>query len=203
MTRCLVFLFLMLGFPHAQDNPTIPIAVVVDDSSGAPVKDELVIVQDLNDHEHEVGRALTGANGEIPILKLPTGLYRAIATAPYGLWKTKVREFLVNDTPIRLILAVEPMPTHGYGDTVTAGDQQMFVRVLDPDGHPVAGASVLARDDDATLHLERWYKTDQAGGATVEVVSDPLILVVIFGKALVTREISSKTLQQIIQLPRP
>jgi hypothetical protein len=199
---------LMLG-PRAvigaipQGKPTTAVNLVVRDESGAPLKDELVIVQNLDDPEHEIARALTDANGEIPILNLESGLYRAIATAPYGLWQTQVREFLVNDMPMRLMLMVQGMPTHGHGDIVTVGTEKMFVRVLDSDGHPAVGAAVLARDRDATLHLQRWYKTDQSGGATVEVVGSPLVLVVIFGKTLVTREVSSKSRQQIIRLPRP
>ena len=206
----MLFLFfgLILG-PQAaigaipQGKSTTVVNLVVQDESGAPLKDELVIVQNLDDRKHEIVRALTDANGEIPILNLESGLYRAIATAPYSLWQTQVREFLVNDAPVRLALKVEPMPTHGNVDIVTVGTEKMFVRVLDADGHPAAAAAVLARDKDDTPYLERWYKTDHSGGATVEVLGSPLVLVVIFGKTLVTREVSSKSQQQIIRLPWP
>jgi hypothetical protein len=186
-----------------QENPKTAVTIVTNDASGAPLKDELVIVQNLDDREREIVRVLSDANGQIPVLGLEPGLYRVIATSPYGLWQTLVREFLVNDKPVRLVLGIEGMATHGNGDVVTVGTKRMFVRVLDSDGHPAVGAAILARDRDDTLYLERWYKTDQSGGATVEVVSDPLVLVVILGKTLVTREIPLKSLQQIIQLPRP
>jgi len=186
-----------------ESKAVTAVNLVVKDGSGGPVQDELVILQDLNDHEREIRRALTDKNGEIPVLNLNAGLYRAIATAPYGLWQTRVCEFLVNDVPVRLVLGVEAMPTHGNGDVVTVGTEKMFIRVLDASGHPAVGAAVLARDRDATLNLERWYTTNQSGGATVEVVGDPLVLVVIFGKTLVSREISPKSVQEIIQLPSP
>lgn len=184
-----------------ESKAVTAVNLVVEDGSGGPVQDELVILQDLDDHAREIRRALTDKNGEIPALNLSAGLYRAIATAPYGLWQTRVREFLVNDVPVRMVLGVEAMPTHGKGDVVTVGTEKMLIRVLDSSGHPAVGASVLARD--ATLYLERWYTTNQSGGATVEVVGDPLVLVVIFGKTLVSREIPSKSVQEIIQLPSP
>jgi hypothetical protein len=210
--RALIVLLLSVGFTPGPRVaiPAVPqgklrsaVNIVVKDESGAPIQDELLILQDLNDHQREMGRALSDKNGEISTFNVGPGLYRAIATTPYGLWQTQVREFLVNDIPVQLELVVQPMPTHGNGDIVLVGAEKLLVTVLDSDRHPVVAATVLARDREATLYLERWYKTDQSGGAAVEVVGDPLVLVVIFGKTLVTREISSKSTQQIIQLPRP
>lgn len=186
-----------------QPTALITVALAVQDPSGAAIKAELVIVQDLDNHEDEVVRALTDENGEMPPLKLGPGLYRAIATAPYGLWRTRVREFLVNNVPVRLVLRVDPMPTHGYGDVVAIGAKHLHLQVLTPDGRPAVAVSVLARDEEATLHLERWYKTDDSGGATIEVVGDPLVLVVVSAKTLVTREISSKSTRETIRLAEP
>jgi hypothetical protein len=160
-----------------------------------------VIVQDLDHREREIVRVLTGESGEIPTINLDPGLYRVIAAAPYGLWQTQIREFLVNDTPVRLVLRVDAMPTHGNGDIVTLGATHTFLRVLDPDGHPAVDAQVLVRDKSATLHLERWYKTDASGSAKVEVVGNPLVVVVIFGKTLMTHEFTSKSSNEVIQLP--
>ncbi len=207
--RHLVIIPLLLGFSlvlhtpsHAapQDAPTV--TVVVQDPSGAPVQNELVILQDLGHSQAEIVRALTNEHGEISPLRLRPGLYRGIATAPYTLWRTRIQEFLVDDAPVRLVVTLELMPPRGYGDVVPVGIRHVRLKVLTLDGLPAAGATVLARDEDATLYLEGWYKTDQSGEATIETAAEPLVLVVIFGKALVTREVSSKSSHQVIQLPR-
>lgn len=192
----------MSAQPVPQAAPTVSVTIAVHDPSTEPVKDDLVIVQNLDDHENEVVRALTDEKGEIPVLQLRSGLYRAIATAPYGIWQTTVREFLVSDTPVRVVLAVEPMPTHGNGDIVLVGATTMSLQVLNPDGKPAAGAAVLARDRNATLYLERWYKTDLSGRVTIEVVGDPLVVVVVSGRTIVTKEFSSKRIAETIRLPQ-
>lgn len=207
--RHLIIVSLLLGFSstaHAQSNivpeDVTTVTVVAQDPSGAPLQNELVILQDLRHRQAEILRALTNETGEIAPLKLRPGLYRAIATAPYTLWKTKVQEFLVNDAPVRLVVTLEVMPPRGYGDVIPVGVRRVQLKVLTSDGRPAAGASVLARDEDATLYLEGWYKTDQSGEAKIETGAEPLVLVVIFGKTLVMREVSSKSSRQVIQLPR-
>jgi len=87
--------FLIASVVLASMSYSAPVNLVVEDSSGVALKDELVIVQDLRSREHEVLRVLSGGTGKIPTMDLPPGLYRAIATAPYGLWQTEVQEFLV------------------------------------------------------------------------------------------------------------
>ena len=57
--------------------------LIVEDSSGVALQNELVIVQDLHNQEHEVLRVLSDKNGRTLALDLQPGLYRAIATAPY------------------------------------------------------------------------------------------------------------------------
>ena len=44
---------------------------------------------------------------------MTAGLYRAIATCPYGICETKVSEFLVADAPVELELKVDVSPTRG------------------------------------------------------------------------------------------
>ena len=208
--RCILVLSLLIGLssapgtpPHAatQDVPAIPVTVAAQDPSGAPLKNELVIIQDLDHSEREITRGLTNENGAISPLNLHPGVYRAIVTAPYGLWKTKIQEFLVNDAPVRLTVEVEVMPTRGYGDIVLVGTRHVRLQVLTSDGRPAVGASVLARDEDATLYLERWYRTDTSGEATIEAVGQPLVLVVIFGKTLVTHEFTAQLSHAIVRLP--
>jgi hypothetical protein len=203
------FLFLVLTIGPRVAIGAVPeskavtgVSLVVEDGSGAPIQNELVILQDLDDHEREICRALTDKNGEIPGLNLSAGLYRAIATAPYGLWRTRVREFLVSDVPVRLVLGVDAMPTHGYGDIVPVGARHVHLRVLTSDGHPVAGASVLVRDEVATLYLEEWYRTDLSGAVTIDTAAKPLVVVVVYGKTLVTREFTSESSHETIQTPQ-
>jgi hypothetical protein len=169
---------------------TFPVKVKVEDSGGAAVKDELVIVQDLNNREHEILRALSDQGGNVPTFQVPTGVYRVIATAPYGLWKTSVREFLVSQQSTQVIVRVEPTPTHGYGDIVTIGTTSVQLQVIGPDGEPANGARILIRDGDATLHLERWYETSGKGMATIELVGKPTVAVVIYGDMLLTTELA-------------
>ena len=207
--RFLMIFSLLLGSPVGprwlvgkvlEKGSTIEVTVSVQDGSGGPVKNDLVILQDLDDHEKEIVRALTDLDGRIPPLRLGPGLYRAIATAPYGLWQTRVSEFLVQDIPVNLIVAVEPMPTHGAGDVVTVETKRTNLRIVAADGHPASGAIILAHDAYATPYLERWYKADQFGKTEIEITADPQIIVVVFGGMILTREVASHSAQQFIRL---
>ena len=145
------FLLALLAF--SVMTPSTQVTVVVEDSTGMALKDELVIVQDLHNREREVLRVLTDKSGKIPAIDLGPGLYRAIATTPYGPWQTEVQEFLVGENPMHLALHVRPMPTHGYGDIVAVRTKKKKLKVLTPDGQAASGAEVYVRDRDATLHL--------------------------------------------------
>jgi hypothetical protein len=143
---------------------------------------------------------LTDKDGQIPTLDLQPGLYRAIATAPYGLGQTEVREFLVAEKPERLALRVRPMPTHGYGDIVTFGTKRKKFKILKTDGQAASGAEIYVRDRDATLHLERWYKTNSQGETAIEIVSEPTVVVIVFGDSVTTREITDKDGELMLRL---
>lgn len=201
MRRLLLVLTLFVVMP-AVAAVTYTVKIRVEDSSGAVVKDELVIVQDLNNHEHEILRALSDRDGKAPTLELPSGLYRVIATAPYGLWETSVREFLVGKQSTEVILRVQPMPSHGYGDIVTLGTPRVQLQVIGPDGQPAKGALVLIRDRDATLHMERWYTADDKGIAKIELVSEPTVVVVIYGDVLLTSELAQHDSSPVIRMPK-
>jgi|SRR5580692_6767630 hypothetical protein len=195
-------LLALSGFIPAVAPDMFPVKVKVEDASGASVKDELVIIQDLNNREREVIRTLSEQDGSVPPFQLQPGLYRAIATAPYGVWQTYVHEFLVGQKSTKVIIKVQPLPTHGYGDIVSAGGTRCQLRVIGSDGLPASGASILVRDRDATLHLERWYKTDKNGTAPIELVSDPTVVVVVYGDNLLTKELSQHILNPIIRLQK-
>lgn len=101
--RHLLTVLALVGLVPAVAAATAPVKIRVEDAVGAVIKDELVIVQDLDSREHEVLRALSDQEGNVPPLQLSPGLYRVIATAPYGVWQTSVREFLVGERPTEVI----------------------------------------------------------------------------------------------------
>src|SRR5262245_16161710 len=107
-----VFVFLFAGL-CAQ---AVPLRVVMVDGTGAGFTDVLVIVRSLEDGK-ESFRALTDSSGIVPVHDLNPGLYRLIATCPYGICQTTVHEFLVKRDPIDLRLPLEVVPTRG--NTVT------------------------------------------------------------------------------------
>ena len=169
-------------------SPAMRVDLVVVDTSGAPLKDELVIVQDLHDRQHEVLRALTDQDGKIPALNLEPGLYRAIATAPYGVWETEIREFLVTAKPLQVKLRASPMSTHGFGDIVPVRKNgRKKLKVLQDDGNPAAGADLYVRDREATLYMERRYKTNSRGEAEIELVSEPTVVTIVSRDSLTPR----------------
>jgi hypothetical protein len=176
-----------------------PMKIRVLDGSGAPVKDVLVIIKSLDSSYQDVSRQLTDDQGRINAVELRPGMYRAIASAPYGLWETKIREFLVASESIELTLMVQPTPTHGFGDIVTVGSSRLQLQVLTSDGLPASGARVLVRDKQATLHLERWYKLDNNGKADIELVASPTMLVIIHNGNICTTQITATGKHAVIR----
>jgi hypothetical protein len=176
-----------------------PVKFRVLDESGAPIKDVLVIVQNLQKHEAELLRMLSDAEGTVRGRELEPGLYRLIATTPYGLWRTIIKEFLVKVAPMEVVLRVKVMPTHGYGDIVVVGTTSVDFQVLRPDGLPASDAELLVRDRDATLYTERWYKTDAQGRTRIEMVRNPLVLVVLYQDAIMTTELSERDQPSVLK----
>ena len=196
---CLFVLTLLAGLMYS------PVRVRVEDVGGAPLRNELVIVQDLGDHEHELSRALSDQNGDVPELDLKPGLYRAIATMPYGLWETEVQEFVVRSqrTSQEVMLRLRSAPTHGNGDIVVVEKTpSLDVQVLQSNGSPASGAEVLARDPEATLYLERWYTADGNGVVKVDLLSEPLVLVAIYNNRLQTAKVTRKDARTVIRFPK-
>lgn len=180
-TVILWFLLPSLGF-------AAPATFRVLDGTGAPLKDVLVIVKSLDSPFDDLPRQLTDEQGRVRTLELKAGLYRVIATDPYGIWETAIKEFLVADQPVDLSLAVAPQPSHGYGDIVSLPVIKANLKVLMPDGGPAAGAEVLVRDLEDTLYRERRYRLDKDGESKIELVASPTVLVVIYnGKVFTTR----------------
>ena len=194
--KTLVLILLLFSLKPAAEKVTVKI----EDVSGGPLKDQLVIIQDLNGQEREVVRALSNEAGTIPPLGLPPGLYRAIATTPYGVWETKVHEFLVTQTSTEVVLQVSPRASRGEGDVVTVGAPMAQLHVVDSTGKPVANASVLVRDEEATVYSEHWYKTNQDGDVNVKLSYDPTVVVVHARDTLTIKVAQPKTTALTIQL---
>jgi len=110
---------------------------------------------------------------------------------PYGVWETSVREFWISEASADVEIKLHALPTHGYGDVVTVGTTTAELRVIGTDGKAAAGANVVVRDREATLHLERRYRTDSQGRVKIELVSDPTVVVAAFSGNVKSVELPS------------
>jgi len=159
------------------------VRVHVTDAGGAPLQDALVIFQDLRPQVHELTRRLTNSDGTVPVQDLQPGLYRAIATYPYSHWKSAAREFLVGDTSQTVELR---LARQGTDDPVIVVVGKLMVHVLDEDGKPAVGATVLIRDAVADPLSERRGTTDAAGTVTLDLTDHADVLVVLYRDRLWT-----------------
>ncbi|MWG35591.1 prealbumin-like fold domain-containing protein [Halomarina oriensis] len=66
-------------------------------------------------------------------------------------------------------LAVTELDTQPEPEVVTPGDQTVDVRVVTPEGRPVAGATVVAKADTARLDGIATAETDADGTATFDL----------------------------------
>lgn len=153
------------------------VVVNVATADGKPLRDALVIVQDLDHQEKEAYRALTDGQGITPPHELLPGLYRAIGIFPYSRWQPDVREFIVTGQPAKILLS---LPEVSSLDTITVAIGRVSVRVIDTAGQPVSGARVLVRDANATPQSEHWGSTDATGQTSLELSLEPAILLVVY-----------------------
>jgi hypothetical protein len=170
-----------------------PVHLRVTDQTGAAFPDVLVIVKSLAG-KGEIFRALTDQAGGAPERDLTAGLYRAIATCPYGICETKVTEFLVGDAPLELELKVDVSRTRG-NVAIVGPSNRLKLEVLDAQGRPAIAAAVLVRDSNA--EFEQWYKTNGEGEADVEPRGTMITFVVPYNRTLTTETISSEAIQKL------
>jgi hypothetical protein len=114
----------------------------------------------------------------------------------------QVLEFLVGNEAAEVVVKVQLMPTHGYGDIVTVGTTRVQLQVIGPDGQPATGAHILIRDRDATLYMERWYTANDKGIATIEVGGERTVAVVVYSDVIVTTELAQHDLRPVIHLQK-
>lgn len=154
------------------------------DASGAPFPNVLVIIRSL-EGKGEIGRYLTDPSGRTPPIQMDGGLYRLITTCPYGVCQTAIHEFLGSNVPSEIVSTIYVNPSDLNGEIV--GAPRVRLALLDSAGRPEVGAHVLVRDEAAKW--ERWYVTDRKGSATVELLADPSVLVVVYDNKLVSEEV--------------
>lgn len=183
---------LTLVFPLWVNATSFRLTVV--DATGAGFPDVLVIVKSL-DGKGEIFRMLTDEGGKIPDRELAQGLYRIIATCPYGICETEVRECLVREKSVELELKVAVSPTKG-NVAVIGPTLQMRVQVLNAAGMPAESATLLVRDADAVD--ERWYKTDANGEVKVTLPDGVVTFVVVFKDSLARESVERAKLEELV-----
>lgn len=170
-----------------------PLRVSVKDRTGAPFANVLLIVKSLDGGGERI-RALSDASGEVPETHLSRGLYRIIATCPYGICETKVTEFLVGSDPVELGLTLDVRPTTG---DVVLSDVKLQVAVVGPRDEPASKASVLARNSDATI--EKWYVADKKGELLIDALSEPMTLAVSYAGRLEVKGVTSQDIDRLVR----
>src|SRR5947209_18058988 len=128
---CVAVLVLLV----CSEASAVPLRRRVLDQSGAAFPDVLVIVKSLAG-KGEIFRALTDQTGGVAERDLSPGLYRAIATCPYGICETKITELFVSDTPVELELKVDVSPARGIV-AVVGPATRVTMDILEPQGNPV------------------------------------------------------------------
>jgi hypothetical protein len=161
-----------------------PVDIRVLDKTKAGFQDVLVIVQSLPE-KNEIFRMLTDANGNMPRHNFIPGLYRIIATCPYGPCETLVREILIcqEDMKVDLILDLKPIINESW---IYDPGSHLKIKILEADGSVSQGARIIVRDE---LALEEvWYITDTTGSAIVGMTaSENSTVVVVTSNQLETR----------------
>jgi hypothetical protein len=142
----------------------------------------------------EIFRSLTDQAGTLPERDLAAGLYRAIATCPYGICETRVTEFLVGDTPVEIELKVDVSPTRG-NVAIVGPSNRLKLEVVDAQGKPAASAQVLVRDSNA--EYEQWYRTDGEGDVDVEPRGSATAFVVLYKGALTEETASAASIEKL------
>lgn len=191
-TRALAFVAILVSLVSSQASAA-PVRLRVMDQTGAAFPDVLVIVKSLAG-KGEILRALTDQTGGVRERDLPAGLYRVIATCPYGICETKITEFLVADMPVELELKVDVSPTRG-NVAIVGPSNRLKLEVVDGQGKPASLAQVLVRDSNA--EFEQWYKTNDEGEADVEPRGTATTFAVLYKGTLTEETISAASIEKL------
>ena len=183
-------LLLVLSLPASTESKAA-LHVTVKDRTGAAFPNVLLIVQSLRG-KGEQSRALSDSGGSTPRIELEPGLYRVIATCPYGLCETKLKELLIGSDPVDLALTLDVRPI-SRGTLV--GDLKFHVNIMGPDNRPASGAHVLMRNSDASV--EEWLVADEDGELLVDAIQEPIILVVSHAGRLEERNVGPEEVDEL------
>jgi len=119
---------------------------------------------------------LTETNGNVPRHDLKPGLYRIIATCPYGPCVTVVREILVSQEIVKIDLIVKFKPI--VNDfTIYDSGSHLRIKVLEANGSVSQGARIIVRDEFALE--EHWYSTDINGVAIIGIAAGETSIIVV------------------------
>ncbi len=154
---------LALCFSYCSQAAQFQFATLDETGTGFP--DVLVIVKSL-EGRGESFRALTDKNGAVSAHELSSGLYQIIATCPYGICQTTVREFIVANNPVELKMSLKVLPTTGNAFRVGRVERR-HVEVRDGDGKRIAHAQILVRD--ALAENQKWYQTGLDGKTEIDL----------------------------------
>ncbi len=174
--------------------------VKIFDAAGGSLPDVLVIVRPI-DRRGELYRILTDSTGSVPERDVPQGLYRIIATCPYGICQTKVSEFVVGSKPVELVLNLEMRPLPGNVTTIWSDPKiQLRLKIVDSQNRPLPSVYITVRDPEVPKYF-RWVKTDARGeGQVVIPPLGPLTVVVAHDEdeSVTERNLSSDILEDHI-----
>jgi hypothetical protein len=185
-TKLVCSLALVFSLPISVRAEAVPFHLQTLDQTGAGFPNVLVIVRSLEDQK-ESFRALTDQSGTIAAYRLAPGLYQIIATCPYGICETAVREFIVRTSEVHLEVKLGILPTQG--NVVRIGPvSQRRIEVRGENDKPVSSAQVLVRD--ANAQNETWYKTGADGAVMVALPPGEATIVAVYDGTLVTRTLN-------------
>lgn len=182
----MVLMRILIGLIFISPATAATLRVHVVDPSSAPFPKVLVIIKSL-DSGREIVRELTDANGRIRTIELDAGVYRLVATCPYGLCKTAVREFLAAQLTDEMLVTVQLPATDVFGELL--GAPRLRVVLKRPNGSLASKVRLLVRDLKA--RREKWYVSDENGSVVIELIDDPVVLVAIHDGTIFSRQIET------------
>ena len=126
-------------------------------------------------------RALCDSKGNVETT-LPVGDYRLIATCPFGICLTEIKEFIVSKDMEQISITVGAIGTVG---AVFIGKETAKLILLDKSNKPFSNCTVMIRNwDDSEEH---WYIPNSKGIVDIKIYDNPLVLVIFTDTQLVSK----------------
>ena len=156
------------------------VKITVLSQAGGPFPDVLVIVKSL-EGRGEMLRALSDSQGDVKTT-LPVGMYRLIATCPFGICLTEMKEFIVSKDMEQISITVGAI---GTVQTVFIGKETAKLILLDKANQPFSHCTVMIRNWDDSE--EYWYVPDSKGIVNIKIYDNPQVLVIFTDTQLVSK----------------